>query len=46
MNIAVAVAMPDGGLITPVLREAEAVDIYTLSKVGPCVGGGLCVGRL
>ena len=28
INIAVAVAMPDGGLITPVLKNAEVTDIY------------------
>ncbi|WP_036482549.1 dihydrolipoamide acetyltransferase family protein [Myxosarcina sp. GI1] len=32
INIAVAVAMPDGGLITPVLRCADEVDIYSLSR--------------
>lgn len=32
INIAVAVAMPDGGLITPVLQDADAVDIYSLSR--------------
>lgn len=32
INIAVAVAMPDGGLITPVLRNADKVDIYSLSR--------------
>lgn len=31
INIAVAVAI-DGGLITPVLQEADKVDIYTLSR--------------
>lgn len=31
INIAVAVAM-DGGLITPVLQDADKVDIYTLSR--------------
>ena len=29
INIAVAVAMPDGGLITPVLRHADRMDIYS-----------------
>ena len=33
INIAVAVAMPDGGLITPVLRGADQMDIYSLSRV-------------
>ena len=32
INIAVAVAMPDGGLITPVLRGADEMDIYSLSR--------------
>ncbi|MGK7949377.1 MAG: dihydrolipoamide acetyltransferase family protein [Xenococcaceae cyanobacterium] len=32
INIAIAVAMPDGGLITPVLRNADKVDIYSLSR--------------
>ena len=32
INIAVAVAMPDGGLITPVLRNADSMDIYSLSR--------------
>lgn len=32
INIAVAVAMPGGGLITPVLKDADKVDIYTLSR--------------
>ncbi len=32
INIAVAVAMPDGGLITPVLQQADQVDIYSLSR--------------
>lgn len=27
-----AVAMPDGGLITPVLKDADATDIYTMSR--------------
>jgi len=31
INIAVAVAMDDGGLITPVLKNADQMDIYTLS---------------
>ncbi|OWM65740.1 hypothetical protein CDL15_Pgr015164 [Punica granatum] len=31
INIAVAVAM-DGGLITPVLQDADKVDIYSLSR--------------
>lgn len=32
INIAMAVAMPDGGLITPVLKDANATDIYSMSK--------------
>ena len=32
INVAVAVAMPDGGLITPVLRNADGIDIYSLSR--------------
>ncbi|NBD18343.1 MAG: 2-oxo acid dehydrogenase subunit E2 [Cyanobacteria bacterium] len=32
INIAMAVAMEDGGLITPVLRNAAEQDIYTLSR--------------
>ncbi|MEW6493948.1 MAG: dihydrolipoamide acetyltransferase family protein [Cyanobacteriota bacterium] len=32
INIAVAVAMPGGGLITPVLQNADQVDLYSLSR--------------
>ena len=32
INIAVAVAMEDGGLITPVLQNADQIDIYSLSR--------------
>ncbi len=32
INIAVAVAMPDGGLITPVLQNADKLDLYSLSR--------------
>jgi len=32
INIAVAVSMPGGGLITPVLASADQVDIYSLSR--------------
>lgn len=32
INVAVAVAMDDGGLITPVLRDADQMDIYSLSR--------------
>ncbi|ABA22784.1 Biotin/lipoyl attachment [Trichormus variabilis ATCC 29413] len=32
INIAVAVAMDGGGLITPVLKNADKIDIYSLSR--------------
>ncbi len=32
INIAVAVSMPDGGLITPVLQNADQTDLYSLSR--------------
>ena len=32
VNVAVAVAMEDGGLITPVLRDADRTDLYELSR--------------
>jgi pyruvate dehydrogenase E2 component (dihydrolipoamide acetyltransferase) len=32
INIAIAVAMDDGGLITPVLRDAASKDVYQLSR--------------
>ncbi len=32
INIAVAVAMDDGGLITPVLKNADQTDLYSLSR--------------
>ncbi|MEC4805628.1 MAG: dihydrolipoamide acetyltransferase family protein [Jaaginema sp. PMC 1079.18] len=32
INVSVAVAMPDGGLITPVLQNADQIDIYSLSR--------------
>jgi len=32
INVAIAVAMPDGGLITPVLKAADQQDIYSLSR--------------
>ncbi|GAX83250.1 hypothetical protein CEUSTIGMA_g10676.t1 [Chlamydomonas eustigma] len=32
VNVALAVAMPDGGLITPVLKDADKTDIYQLSR--------------
>ena len=33
INIAIAVAMPDGGLITPVLNNVDKTDIYSLSRI-------------
>jgi pyruvate dehydrogenase E2 component (dihydrolipoamide acetyltransferase) len=33
INVAVAVAMDGGGLITPVLRQADQLDIYSLSRM-------------
>jgi pyruvate dehydrogenase E2 component (dihydrolipoamide acetyltransferase) len=33
INVAVAVAMDGGGLITPVLRNADQLDIYSLSRM-------------
>jgi pyruvate dehydrogenase E2 component (dihydrolipoamide acetyltransferase) len=32
INVSVAVAMPGGGLITPVLQNADQLDIYSLSR--------------
>jgi pyruvate dehydrogenase E2 component (dihydrolipoamide acetyltransferase) len=32
VNVAIAVAMPDGGLITPVLRGADQADLYSMSR--------------
>jgi len=32
VNVAVAVAMDDGGLITPVLANADTTDLYSLSR--------------
>jgi pyruvate dehydrogenase E2 component (dihydrolipoamide acetyltransferase) len=32
INVAVAVAMDDGGLITPVLQNADKLDLYALSR--------------
>lgn len=32
INVALAVAMPDGGLITPVLKDADKTDIYQMSR--------------
>lgn len=30
--MALAVAMPDGGLITPVLKNADSTDLYQMSR--------------
>ena len=32
INVAMAVAMPDGGLITPVLQNADRTDLYSLGR--------------
>jgi pyruvate dehydrogenase E2 component (dihydrolipoamide acetyltransferase) len=32
IHVSIAVAMPDGGLITPVLQNADQVDLYSLSR--------------
>ena len=32
INVALAVAMPDGGLITPVIKDADTTDIYQVSR--------------
>jgi pyruvate dehydrogenase E2 component (dihydrolipoamide acetyltransferase) len=32
IHVSIAVAMPDGGLITPVLQNADQIDIYSLSR--------------
>ncbi len=32
INVALAVAMPDGGLITPVIKDADVTDIYQVSE--------------
>ena len=32
VNVAIAVAMEDGGLITPVLRNADRTDLYEMSR--------------
>jgi len=32
VNVAMAVAMPDGGLITPVLKQADKEDLYSLGR--------------
>ena len=32
VNVAVAVAMEDGGLITPVLANADTIDIYSMAR--------------
>lgn len=46
INVAMAVAMPDGGLITPVLQNADTTDLYSLSRtwkdlVKRAMSGGL-----
>ena len=33
INVAIAVAMGDGGLITPVLPQADQLDLYSLSRI-------------
>lgn len=33
VNVALAVSMPDGGLITPVIKDADSTDIYQISRV-------------
>ena len=32
MVVAMAVAMPDGGLITPTLQKADQTDIYSMGR--------------
>merc|ERR1719213_1474137 len=32
INVAMAVAMPDGGLITPTLMDADTTDLYSMSR--------------
>ena len=32
VNVAMAVAMPDGGLITPTLQKADQTDLYSMSR--------------
>merc|ERR1719326_2563211 len=32
INVAMAVALPDGGLITPVLQNADSTDLYSISR--------------
>ena len=32
INVAMAVAMPDGGLITPTLQKADQTDLYSMSR--------------
>lgn len=32
INVALAVSMPDGGLITPVIKDADKTDIYQISR--------------
>lgn len=44
INVAMAVALPDGGLITPVLKNADSTDIYSLGRSWK-VGGRRARGR-
>merc|ERR1719399_1424940 len=46
INVAMAVAMPDGGLITPVLKNADATDIYSLSRNWKDLVGRTMEGKL
>ncbi len=39
INVALAVAMPDGGLITPVIKDADVTDIYQVSLICRCLPG-------
>ena len=32
INVAMAVALPDGGLITPVLKNSDSTDLYSMSR--------------
>jgi hypothetical protein len=41
--VAMAVALPDGGLITPVLKHADTTDIYSLGRSWKV--GGVEMGR-
>jgi pyruvate dehydrogenase E2 component (dihydrolipoamide acetyltransferase) len=46
INVAMAVAMPDGGLITPVLKNADATDLYSLSRNWKDLVGRTMEGKL